>query len=240
MRLFPIASAIALSVALFATSGCGSDAEPDTAPGGTGGSGGLAGGASGGTGGVSGSAGATGGGGAGGVGGTAGSSGAAGSGGNTCNDLGPEPNNSIALASPACGSFPCDVGQCDDDGSTGFGGKHAPIAGTIGPGDTDVFRYDGKDTIGFCQVNAVAKTDDSGFRLCLFPSCAASTVLQGCKTGTVETIDGGLKGCCITAPGSVEAQHDCTGTPTDNDSAEVFVRVDQANACVDYSVDYHF
>ena len=244
MRVGATALVLSLSSTLLLTQGCGSDADPATASGGSGGqaassgSGGAAG-SAGSSGGTSGASGAATGGSAGASGASGGSAGA-GTGGNSCNDPGPEPNDSIPLASPACGAFPCEAEDCDDTGSTGYKGKLAPIMGTAGPGDVDYHRFDGKDKLGFCQVNAAAKTDDSGFKLCIFPSCPAATVLQGCKSGTVESIQGGLKGCCITAPGEVEADHDCTGTPTDNDSAEVFVRVTEANACTTYTIDYHF
>ncbi|MEZ4224932.1 MAG: hypothetical protein R3B13_28525 [Polyangiaceae bacterium] len=228
-------SALAL-LSMFAFSGGCGGGDADTAPA-TGGA------SSGGGAGASGAGGAGASGGASGSGGAAGSSGSSGSsgsgGGNSCNDPGPEPNDSPALATPTCGTPPCDVGQCNDDGSPGYGGKLVAITGTAGPGDTDVFRYDGKDTIGLCKVDAAAKTTDSGFRLCIFPSCQAATVLEGCTSGSMVDMNG-LKGCCINAPGEAAAAHHCEGTSTGNDSAEVYVQIDQANSCVNYTVDYHF
>ncbi|MBX3129457.1 MAG: hypothetical protein KF718_22250 [Polyangiaceae bacterium] len=221
------------SMAMLAVVACAGGSDPDPSASGGQSSGGQAGG-----GGVGGSAGAAGGGGA--TGGQGGSAGAAGSGGSQCADPGPEPNDSIALASPACGTFPCVVTDCDNTGSTGYGGSLAPIAGVIGPGDVDFFRYDGEDKVGLCTVNAAARTTDTGFRLCLFPSCPAATKLNGCKKGALVTVAGGLQGCCVQAPGEVEADHDCTASTTDDDSAEVFVRIDEASECAPYAVDYHF
>lgn len=223
------------SMAMLAVVACAGGAAPDPAASGGQGSGGQAGG-----GGVGGSAGAGGSGGSGATGGQGGSAGAAGSGGSQCSDPGPETNDSIALASPACGAFPCVVTDCDNTGSTGYGGSLAPIAGVIGPGDVDFFRYDGEDKVGLCTVNAAARTTDTGFRLCVFPSCAAATTLNGCKKGALVTVAGGLQGCCVQAPGEVEADHDCTASTTDDDSAEVFVRIDEASECTPYAVDYHF
>lgn len=222
---------------------CGDDSDPETASpdGGSGGSSGVGGGASGSAG--SGASGGSGGvGGSGGAGGGAGAGGSAGGGGsaNACNDPGPEPNESEALASPACGTPPCVAGDSDDEGSTAFGGPLAPATGVIGPGDVDYFKFDGEDNFGFNTVNATAKTDDSGFRLCLFVSCDAGTTLNGCSQGNVDQSPTGIPGCCTTGPGTVEVDHDCGGTTTDDDSAHVFIRVDQANACTSYTVDYHF
>lgn len=228
-------------------SGCGDDGDSETA--GSGGSAGTGGGAgaagsggggAGGSAGLAGSAGTAGSGGGAGASGAGGSAGASGAGGGSCSDPGPEPNDSEVLASPACGSPPCVAGDCDDEGSTGYGGTLAPAGGVIGPGEVDYLKYDGKDELGLCQVNATAKTADSGFRLCLFVSCDAGTKLNGCTQGTVDQSPTGIPGCCVTAPGTVEANHDCGGTVTDNDSAHVFLRVDQATACTPYAIDYHF
>jgi hypothetical protein len=91
-----------------------------------------------------------------------------------------------------------------------------------------------------CQVEAAASTADSGFRLCVFVLCPDGTSLPACAAGNLTTSPVGLVGCCTTAPGQVIADHECVGTVTDDDSADVYVRIDQASACVDYTVDYHF
>jgi hypothetical protein len=245
---------LSLSIALGLGTGCGSDASDSPSSGGTS-SGGSSSGGDGGSsadGGSSGSGGAggssTGGsgglGGGGGVGGVAGASGAAGSpsggtGGNNCTDPGAEPNNSVVFAVPAC-PLPCELDECDDQGSTGYGGPKPSLTGVTGPGDPDNFKFDGIDDLGLCVVDVGAKTEDSGFRLCVFASCkAGATSFGSCTGGTQEEIDG-VTGCCTTAPGEVEIDYDCTGTPTDNDSATGIVRVDSATACTPYTVDYHF
>ncbi len=190
-----------------------------------------------------GSAGA-GGGAAGASGGSAGASGgvaggAGGKAGGACDDDGPEPNDSEALASPACGA-PCEIGDKDTDGSAAYGGSHKSISGTAVPGDTDYFVFHGKDALGN-QVDPSAKTGQSGFRLCVFTSCSTGTTDSfKCTAGTQVTSPGGLDGCCATAPAEVRSDHDCKGSLTDDDSAEVLIRIDQANACVDYLVDFHF
>jgi hypothetical protein len=241
---------VSLVIALGLGTGCGSsDASESPSSGGTG-SGGSGSGGDGGTsaaGGSSGSggAGATGGsGGTGGVGGVSGASGAAGSpsggtGGNNCTDPGPEPNDSVVFAVPAC-PLPCELDECNDEGSTGYGGVIASLTGVTGPGDADNFKFDGIDDVGLCLVDVGAKTEDSGFRLCVFASCKqGATSFGSCKGGTQEEIDG-VTGCCTTAPGEVSIDYDCTSTPTDNDSATGIVRVDSATACTPYIVDFHF
>lgn len=242
---------LSLAFALGLGVGCGSDDASDspgkggTSSGGSS-SGGAAGTTSGGSsGGGSGGTSATGGGGgSGGSAGSSGASGAAGSasggtGGNNCTDPGPEPNNSVVFATAAC-PLPCEVGECDDEGSTGFGGPIASLTGVTGPNDADNFKFDGIDDLGLCLVDVGAKTEDSGFRLCVFATCKmGATSFNSCTGGTQEEIDG-VTGCCTDAPGEVEIDYDCTGTPTDNDSATGVVRVDSATACTPYVVDFHF
>ncbi len=215
----------------------------------TGGSGGNTGG-SGGTG-ATGGLGATGGGGGtggsgatGGTGGVAGSGtgatgGTGGTGGNTCTDPGVEPNDSVVLAVPVCSTPPCEISECDSSGSTGYGGPMASIQGVTGPGDPDNFKFDGKDTVGLCSVDAGAKTVDAGFRLCVLVTCKMGSTSPTSCSGTTETIDG-LNACCVQAPGEIEYVFDCTGSVTDDDSATVVVRTDSANACAPYTVDFHF
>lgn len=193
---------------------------------GAGSSGGSAGTASGGTG-----AGGTGGG-ASGSGGTGGGTGGGGTGGGSCSDPGPEPNDTIPKATPVCSSAPCEIG-CSD---TPLGN----LSGVAAPGDVDLFTYFGKDTIS-CSVNPYAKTDDAGFRLCMWAQCAdgKTTTIKKCGNGTATDGPGGLKGCCAQAPVELEIEHDCPGI-TDNDSGAIYMQVDQATACVTYSIDYHF
>ena len=228
--------------------GCAADADPGGSGGSSGSSGeaGFCGGFFGGSGGTGagtsgGSAGTTSGGtGAGGSGGGAsgsggtggGGTGGGGTGGGTCSDPGPEPNDTIPKATPVCSSVPCEIG-CSD---TPLGN----LSGVAAPGDVDLFTYFGKDTIS-CSVNPYAKTDDAGFRLCMWAQCAdgKATTIKKCGNGTATDGPGGLKGCCAQAPIEMEIEHDCPGI-TDNDSGAIYMQVDQATACVSYSIDYHF
>lgn len=248
-----------LCVGLLALPACGSNGDggpisPDA--GGTAGAAaldsgtaGMGGQLAGGAGGVTG-AGATGGspdaggsagrGGAAGAAGSGGAAGAAGAG-NACSDPGPEPNNTEPLASPACGMAPCNVTDCDSSGSTGYGGPLAPATGVIGSGDIDYLRFHGEDKIGFCKVDPMVSTLDQGYRLCAFVACDISaTHFIGCNQGTHATSPNGLNGCCVAAPGTVELNYNCTSTATYTDSATIYLRVDQASACVPYTVNYHF
>ncbi len=144
------------------------------------------------------------------------------------------------LATPACLVLPCEMDECDSSGSTAFGGTLPPAQGTIGPGDVDFWRYHGKDTLAFCTVNASASTQDTGFRLCVFAACANGTSLRGCTQGAVAMSMVGFPGCCVDAPGTVELDHDCIASINDDDTADVYVRVDGAATCTSYTVDYHF
>ncbi len=201
----------------------------------TGGAAGMAG-----SGGVGGSAGT---GGSAGIGGSAGAggegmAGAAGLGG-TCPDTGPEPNNSEVLATPACTPGPCTLTDTDTTGSTGYGGMKAPFTGMTGPGDPDYFTYEGEDRL-FAFTNPAAKTADGGFRICQFAACKNGTNDVTCRQGIAAMSPNGIRGCCAMAPGEVQSDHDCPASPTDDDSATVWVRIDMATACTSYSVDYHF
>jgi hypothetical protein len=66
---------------------------------------------------------------------------------------------------------------------------------------------------------------------------SGTTELSSCNQGTAATdAPSGMVGCCSTS-GSVELDHNCSGT---NDSADIYIRVDQANACKSYSLLWHF
>jgi hypothetical protein len=225
MRVW-LAAGAALAVAV----ACG-DGDGDSGAGAAAGTAGEAG--ESGSGGMAGSAGSSGAGassGSSGGGGFSGAAGSSGSGGSSCNDPGPEPNDTLPQATPVCSTPPCEISDCDGAGGT--------LTGVIGPGDVDLHAYFGNDKIG-CIVNATATTKDTGYRLCVFVQCAggAATELKSCKSGTKATGPGGLQGCCVEAPGSAEVQHNCPGL---DDSAGVYMQIDQASACADYSVDYHF
>jgi len=252
-------SMLCVAVALLLAA-CSADGESATDPAGSGGVASTGGSGGGGAGGASGSAGTTGFGGGGtsasggagggaaaaGVGGAGGASGgaggAAGVGGSAggCVDPGPEPNDSLVLATPACGTPICELGDCDKDGSTGYGGDKPSIKGVVQAGDLDHFRFDGKDNFGLCQVNAAAKTQDSGFRLCLFVSCKLGASKVTACPGGLAVDTAGAPGCCVYTPKEVNITYDCTGSPSDDDSARITIRVDEATACTPYTIDYHF
>lgn len=131
-----------------------------------------------------------------------------------------------------CSPAPCTIG-CSDSAGGDF-------TGVLSPGDVDLFTYFGEDKVT-CTVNAEASTLDSGFRLCIFAQCGGGkqTTITGCKKGTLTPGPGELQGCCAQAPAAVEIDHDCPGL-TDDDSAAITMQVDQASACLDYTVAYHF
>ena len=130
--------------------------------------------------------------------------------------------------------------DCDNTGSTLYGGPLASATGMIGPGDVDFMHYHGDDKL-FCSVDATVSTKDSGYRLCAFVACdLAATQFKGCDQGTHTKSPNGLDGCCVDAPGTVTLNHHCTSSVSNDDSATVYIRVDQASSCVPYTVDYHF
>lgn len=172
-----------------------------------------------------------------GAGGKAGSSG-----GEVCDDKGPEPNNSEALASSACGTGACEIEAKDTAGSIGFGGELAALFGTVDGKDVDFFKFRGKDTFSG-QSDPTAKTLDTGIRLCIFTQCDTETNDFKCTSmnAQFEKTANGLQGCCVEGPGEVSSDHDCAGSATDDDSADVFIRVEAIdNVCTNYSVDFHF
>lgn len=184
----------------------------------------------------------------GGSGGTSASGGSGGSsGGPTCAETGPEPNNTTATASSACGANAgsCELTDCDSDGTTGFGGSLQPIKDVIDPADpVDYFTYHGTDTFG-CVVDPTATTQDSGLVLCEFVHCDQGTTnFKSCTAGTdvkstAEAPDSnGDPGCCVTGPGTVTLDYACSSGL--DDSAQVYIRADQPSICSEYSVDYHF
>ncbi len=148
----------------------------------------------------------------------------------TCTDPGPEPNDTISQAAPACSKSPCNTSDCNALG----GGT---VSGVIQPGDTDYFTYSGIDDI--CKAQPKVSTQSSGIRTCVFAKCKdGSSAYKGCAKGVLGT-SGSLKGCCRSTPGDVELEIDCPGL---NDSATVYTRITgtNANACTSYSFDYDF
>ncbi len=148
----------------------------------------------------------------------------------TCTDPGPEPNNSIAQASPACAKAPCNTLDCNALG----GGS---IAGVVKPGDTDFFTYNGIDDL--CEAAPSVSTQSSGVKACVFAKCKnGASAFKSCAKGLTES-EGALKGCCTSKPGEAKMNIDCPGL---NDSATVYMRVTgtNANACTAYDLTYDF
>ena len=137
-----------------------------------------------------------------------------------------EPNGTEILATPLGV-----IDDCDSSGST--------ISGvSSGVGDVDWMVFHGTDTFG-CSVDPTVQIDATGVRLCAFALCGdGTTTVQSCGGGTSAISPAGTHGCCTTSTKSMTVQINCSGT---NDSAAIFVRVDQTqNQCVAYDVAYHF
>lgn len=221
--------------------GSGGSGGSGGAQGGTGGSGNFGGTSSGGTGALGGAGGTSAGGGTGGVGNTGGTgatgggTGGGGTGGGTCTDAGTEPNDTPATATWACTPSPCNVTDSDGEGSD----KKGVVTGVISSTDVDYFKFAGEDTWGDV-AKAAASTSGGGFRLCVFVSCKGGSIaeLKGCENGstTATSPPTGLVGCCSTS-GDVQVDHNCSGL---DESANVYLRVDQATVCTPYNLAWHF
>ncbi len=134
--------------------------------------------------------------------------------------------------------------QAVDLGELGDGDDPGSFAGELDHAtDEDWFTYQGLDNVGLPPGVAPARTlmTDGGLRLCKFLQCTddAAEAVVTCPEGSEATDSpGGRHGCC--ANGSIAMpDFDCTGTL--DDSARVWIRVDQAQAqCVEYTVSYEF
>lgn len=124
--------------------------------------------------------------------------------------------------------------DCDNSAKT--------IKGVLnGPVDVDYYRMTVTDKFG-CSIDTDFESATSGPELCVFVKCTNGTTthLKSCKSGVQKTSDIGMLGCCSSLPGKAIPDWDCGGI-TDNDSADMFIRVKQtANQCLPYTVDYHF
>jgi hypothetical protein len=109
-----------------------------------------------------------------------------------------------------------------------------------GPLDVDFYKFHVADTSGHL-VEADIKTVTSGIELCVYVKCLnGTTTYSGCTGGVESTSDIGTKGCCATGPSTATPGWDCSGI-TDNDSADVVIRVKQTqNKCTPYSFSYAF
>jgi hypothetical protein len=148
----------------------------------------------------------------------------------TCNDPGPEPNDSTTAASSACPTTLCTTGDCDASGSS--------VAGVVkAGGDVDFFKFTGTD--GFCVVTPAISTKTTGIQACVFAACLdKSDGFKSCVQG-VQASEGTMKGCCTSTAGAAEILLDCAAV---SDSATVYIRVkgNTTTACLPYEVAYHF
>lgn len=124
--------------------------------------------------------------------------------------------------------------DCDFDGST--------ISATLDDEqDVDWYRYLGSDVFP-CFVDPTRSlVVDGSLRLCKFIECDSELDYLMCPSSTTEAMSPeGRSGCCDTAGFSLINNEDyaCSGL---DDSATVYLRVDQGGAtCIDYTIDYHF
>jgi hypothetical protein len=147
-----------------------------------------------------------------------------------CNVDGYEPNDDEASAT--------------DLGTLGDGDDPGSIAGELDH-DTDVdwFTYAGEDDLGVGPGVAPTRNldADGGLRLCKFlecPSGIADTELT-CPDGSdLAQSPGGRPGCCGNASIAMP-DFNCAGTT--DDSAQVYIRVDNAALqCVQYTISYEY
>jgi hypothetical protein len=154
----------------------------------------------------------------------------------SCIDNGdPGGNESLATKLP-------DTDDCDNGMKT--------LTGTInGAVDVDYYKLSATDKgVSFshpigCSLDTDFQAETAGTELCVFMKCKNTTkdAVTGCEQGTQKTSDIGMKGCCAAAPGRAVPKWDCSGI-TDNDSADIFMRVRQINGdkCLPYKVSYRY
>lgn len=154
----------------------------------------------------------------------------------------------------AGGSTPATCVDKDDPG--GAEGVAKPLAATDdcddsmksvkgianGPIDVDFYKLSAQDKF-LCSLDTEFNSPTAGLELCVFARCGNSTAnaVSGCKSGTLKTAAGGIKGCCAATPGKATPEWDCSGI-TDNDSAEFYISVKQAggNECLPYTLNYRY
>jgi hypothetical protein len=157
-----------------------------------------------------------------GPGGEGGAGGSGGAGGGGCSDA-HEPNDDEPSAT--------DLGMIDDCNPTGLS-----VDGKVGPGELDWYRFAGDDS-GACVVDpARVLTADGPVRLCKFAECTNGAATVTCQDGsTAATSPDAREGCCHDTGFSMDV--DCPGM---DDDAAIYLRVDQAAACVTYSLTVHY
>ncbi len=141
-----------------------------------------------------------------------------------------EPNNSMDAAAA--------LGDLDDDADPGS------VAGVLDHAeDEDWFTYNGFDTTTVTPQVAPTRTlvADGSLRLCKFlrcPDALESTEVTCPDNAELAMAPGGEPGCCA-SEGFAMPDFNCAGG--NDDSAQVWLRVDQAGAqCVEYTVTYEY
>lgn len=130
------------------------------------------------------------------------------------------------------------IDDCDGSGDL--------VEGVLaGANDVDWFYYTGDDS-SFCVVDpsrALTQSED-GLRLCKFVRCtdSSATTEFSCPSGTTpETSPEGRDGCCGSSAFDI-GDLNCTGSL--DESAEVYIRIDQPDAtsatCNGYTLTYHY
>ncbi len=105
----------------------------------------------------------------------------------------------------------------------------ATVSGVIsGADDVDWYWYEGDDGLGPCVDPGRSLTQsESGIRICKFLECKVGNTEFDCPPGTSTAQHDGRDGCCGTTDFDL-ADLNCTGTL--DDSANVYIRLDQPGA----------
>ncbi len=131
-----------------------------------------------------------------------------------------------------------------DLGTLGDGDDPGSIAATLDhEDDVDWFRYSGEDNFGLPPGVAPGRelSANGGLRMCKFFECSdgiAVVEFECPAESELAQSPAGRPGCC--GMGTIQLDDfNCTGGT--DDSAQVFIRLDNADAqCVDYTVGYEF
>lgn len=126
------------------------------------------------------------------------------------------------------------IGDCDDEGEA--------LTGVLtGFADVDWYKYLGSDKSAFCSVSpARSLVATHPVELCKFVQCLDGQAPDfDCPSGTSSaTSPDGRAGCCGTAGFDFGAS---CGSFLGSDDLRVYLRLTtEQQACVEYTVDYHF
>jgi hypothetical protein len=126
------------------------------------------------------------------------------------------------------------IGDCDSEGEQ--------ISGVLtGFADVDWYKYLGSDKSAFCSVSpARSLVASHPVRLCKFVQCLDGQAPSfSCPSGTSSaTSPDGRAGCCGSAGFDFGAS---CGSFLGSDDLRVYLRVTtEEQACVEYTIDYHF